>query len=167
MGLQRVGHDWSNLARSIQHLYTQDTGMKGWDSWPQQKQGCWLFPEAWGLFCYGSWFAHFNTSPLSASLSASMAPGQLARWMFTTECVGSCFLNEQVCSLCSSWGLFIPPLPTARGQSSLTPVPRTPALGAVTSGLRKGPEKKKKKKRGKTFCHGLVGFKILFFFLFG
>ena len=166
MGLQRVGHDWSNLACSIQRLYTQDTWMKRWHSWPQQKEGCWLFPEAWGLFCYGSWFAHFNTSPLSASLSASMAPGQLAPWMFTTECVDSCFLNKQVCSLCSSWGLFIPFLPTARGQSSLTPVPRTPALGAVTSGLRKGPEKKKKK-RGKTFCHGLVGFKILFFFLFG
>ena len=64
-----------------------------------------------------------------------MAPGQLAPWMFTTECVDSCFLNKQVCSLCSSWGLFIPFPPTARGQSSLTPVPRTPALGAVTSGL--------------------------------
>ena len=51
------------------------------------------------------------------------------------------------------------------GHSSLTPVPRIPALGAVTSGLRNGPEKKKKKKRGKTSCHGLPGFQILFLFI--
>ena len=95
MGLQRDGRDWSNLSRCIQHLYTQDTRMKRWDSWPQKKEGCWLFPEAWGLFCYGSWFAHFNTSPLSGSLSASMTPGHLAPWMFTMECVRSYFLNER------------------------------------------------------------------------